>query len=81
MKLFLVYTAEDHAESPASKFVENCQVLGEVEANCEKEAVEALSERETGDRLIGVLRCTGRAAKILRILHILAPSPASAASC
>lgn len=46
MKRFLVYTAEGYTESPTSEHVENCQVLGEVEANCEMEAIKVLFERK-----------------------------------
>lgn len=46
MKRFLIYTAEGYTESPTSKYVENCQILGEVEANSKEEAIDVLFEKE-----------------------------------
>ena len=46
MKRFIVYTTEGYTESPTFQEVQNCQVLGEVEAQNEREAIEALFQRE-----------------------------------
>lgn len=46
MKRFLIYTAEGYTESPTSKYVENCQILGKVESNSKEDAIDALFEKE-----------------------------------
>ena len=46
MKRFIVYTTEGYTESPTLQDVQNCQVLGEVEAQNAREATEALFQRE-----------------------------------
>ena len=46
MKRFIVYTTEGYTESPTSMQVENCQVLGEIEAPNGREAIDTLFEKE-----------------------------------
>lgn len=46
MKRFLIYTAEGYTESPTSKHVENCQILGKVDSNSKEDAIDALFEKE-----------------------------------
>ena len=46
MKRCIVYTTEGYTESPSLQEVQNCQVLGEVEAQNAREAIEALFQRE-----------------------------------
>ena len=46
MKRFIVYTTEGYTESPTLKQVENCQILGEIEAQNDREAIDALFQRE-----------------------------------
>lgn len=45
MKRFLVYTTEGYTESPTLKYVENCQILGEVKSNSKNEAIDAIFEK------------------------------------
>lgn len=47
MKRYLIYTTEGYTESPSSKQVENCQVLGEIEAENCRDAIEALFSKES----------------------------------
>lgn len=46
MKRFIVYTTEGYTESPTLKQVENCQLLGEIEAQNEREAINLLFQKE-----------------------------------
>lgn len=47
MKRFIIYTTEGYTEDPAFKQVENCQVLGEIDAQNETEAIDTLFQRES----------------------------------
>lgn len=46
MKRFLIYTTEGYTESPTLKYVENCQILGEIESNSKEDVIDALFEKD-----------------------------------
>jgi len=65
MKHFLIYTVEGFTESPTLEPVENCQILGEIDAETSDSAIRSLFERDTWIEKIGFSKNSAVAREIV----------------